>query len=60
MSKSTAQRALASLVQSGGAVRTGKGKEIRYTRPGTPIASRMLGGEGPSGPERRRRDCLRR
>ena len=42
VSKSTAQRALASLVQSGGAVRTGKGKEIRYTRPGTPIASRML------------------
>jgi len=42
VSKSTAQRALAALVRSGGAVRTGKGKDVRYTRPGTPIASRML------------------
>jgi hypothetical protein len=42
VSKSTAQRALAALVERGGAVRTGKGKDVRYTRPGTPIASRML------------------
>jgi hypothetical protein len=42
VSKSTAQRALAALVESGGAVRTGTGKNVRYTRPGTPIASRML------------------
>ena len=42
ISKRTAQRALASLVESGRAVRTGSGKEVRYTRPGTPVASRML------------------
>ncbi len=42
VSKSTAQRALSALVQSGAAIRTGKGKDVRYTRPGTPIASRML------------------
>ncbi|WP_224242782.1 tetratricopeptide repeat protein [Hyalangium gracile] len=42
ISKRTAQRALAALVASGGAIRTGKGKDLRYTRPGTPIASRML------------------
>ena len=42
VSKSTAHRALASLVESGAAIRTGKGKDVRYTRPGTPIASRML------------------
>jgi hypothetical protein len=42
ISKSTAQRALAALVQSGAAIRTGKGKDVRYTRPGSPIASRML------------------
>lgn len=42
VSKRTAQRALGALVASGGAVRTGKGRDLRYTRPGTPIASRML------------------
>lgn len=42
VSKSTAQRALHALVESGGAERTGKGRHVRYTRPGTPIASRML------------------
>jgi len=42
VSKSTAQRALGALVESGGAIRTGTGKDVRYTRPGTPIASRML------------------
>ncbi|MDF2694421.1 MAG: hypothetical protein K0S65_2804, partial [Labilithrix sp.] len=42
VSKSTAQRALTALVERGAAVRTGKGKDVRYTRPGTPIASRML------------------
>jgi hypothetical protein len=42
VSKRTAQRALARLVESGGAIRAGKGKEQRYTRPGAPIASRML------------------
>ncbi|MCY1059226.1 HTH domain-containing protein [Nannocystis sp. SCPEA4] len=38
----TAQRALRALVEQGVAVRTGKGKDVRYTRPGAPIASRML------------------
>lgn len=42
VSKSTAQRALSALVKRGGAVRVGKGKDVRYVRPGTPIASRML------------------
>lgn len=42
VSKSTATRALAALVESGAAIRTGKGKDVRYMRPGTPIASRML------------------
>jgi hypothetical protein len=42
ISKRTAQRALGALVASGAAVRTGTGKALRYTRPGTPIASRML------------------
>ena len=42
VSKSTAQRALAALVERGSAIRTGSGKEVRYTRAGTPIASRML------------------
>jgi hypothetical protein len=42
VSKRTAQRALGALVASGGAVRTGTGRGLRYTRPGTPIASRML------------------
>ncbi|AKF03003.1 hypothetical protein [Sandaracinus amylolyticus] len=38
----TVQRALASLVESGRAIRTGRGARVRYARPGTPIASRML------------------
>jgi hypothetical protein len=42
VSTRTAQRALGALVQSGMAVRTGRGKDVRYARPGTPIASRML------------------
>jgi hypothetical protein len=42
VSKRTAQRALAKLLETGGAIRAGKGREQRYTRPGTPIASRML------------------
>jgi hypothetical protein len=42
VSKRTAQRILGSLVESGRAVRTGDGKNVRYARPGAPIASRML------------------
>jgi tetratricopeptide (TPR) repeat protein len=42
VSKRTAQRALAALVAKGEASRTGKGKDQRYTRAGTAIASRML------------------
>jgi hypothetical protein len=42
ISKRTAQRALGALVDRGAAIRTGRGKGTRYTRPGTPIASRML------------------
>jgi hypothetical protein len=42
ISKRTAQRALAALVATGRAVCTGQGKGVRYTRPGAPIASRML------------------
>jgi tetratricopeptide (TPR) repeat protein len=42
ISKRTAQRALGALVATGGAIRTGTGRDQRYTRPGTPIASRML------------------
>lgn len=42
VSTRTAQRALTALVERGGAIRTGRGKDIRYTRPGTPVASRML------------------
>lgn len=42
VSKRTAQRALGALIERGAAVRTGAGKDVRYTRPGTPIASRML------------------
>ncbi len=41
-SRRTAQRALATLVQGGGAIRTGRGRTVRYSRPGVPIASRML------------------
>lgn len=42
VSMRTAQRVLASLVERGVATRTGSGNNVRYTRPGTPIASRML------------------
>jgi tetratricopeptide (TPR) repeat protein len=42
VSKRTAQRALAALVAKGEASRTGKGKDQRYTRAGTAIASRMF------------------
>lgn len=42
ISKRTAQRALGDLVATGRAVRTGSGPSVRYNRPGTPIASRML------------------
>ena len=42
VSKRTAQRVLGALVESGGAARTGSGRDVRYARPGTPIASRML------------------
>jgi hypothetical protein len=42
ISKRTAQRALCDLVETGRAVRTGNGRNVRYHRPGTPIASRML------------------
>jgi hypothetical protein len=42
ISKRTAQRALGDLVATGRAVRTGSGRSVRYHRPGTPIASRML------------------
>lgn len=38
----TAQRALTALVEGGGAVRSGRARGVRYTRPGTPVASRML------------------
>jgi len=42
VSKSTARRALAALVEGGSVVRTGAGNGVRYARVGTPIASRML------------------
>ena len=42
VSRRTAQRALRALVESGGAIRTGKGKNVSYARPGVPIGSRML------------------
>jgi len=42
ISKRTAQRALGELVSGGRAERTGSGRNVRYHRPGTPIASRML------------------
>jgi len=42
ISRRTAQRALGALVTSGGAVRAGKGKHVRYARVGGTIASRML------------------
>jgi hypothetical protein len=42
ISKRTALRALSDLVAAGRAVRTGSGRNVRYQRPGSPIASRML------------------
>jgi tetratricopeptide (TPR) repeat protein len=42
VSKRTALRALAALVGSGAAIRAGTGSAVRYTKPGAPIASRML------------------
>jgi predicted transcriptional regulator len=42
ISKRTAQRALALLVEQGRAIRTGHAQDIRYTRAGPRIASRML------------------
>ncbi len=42
VSRRTAQRALGALVASAAAVRTGRGKHVRYARPGGSIASRML------------------
>lgn len=42
VSKRTVQRALGGLVESGDALRTGRGKNVRYARPGAPVASRML------------------
>jgi len=42
ISKRTAQRALGDLVTTGRAVRIGSGRNVRYHRPGMPIASRML------------------
>ncbi len=42
VSKRTAQRALASLVESGAVIRTGKGRRMSYARLGGAIASRML------------------
>ncbi|MGH7269120.1 MAG: helix-turn-helix domain-containing protein [Polyangiaceae bacterium] len=42
VSKRTALRALAKLVDGGAAVRTGTGSVVRYARPAAPIASRML------------------
>jgi hypothetical protein len=42
VSRRTAQRALATLVESGSVKRTGKGKRVSYARVGGAIASRML------------------
>ena len=42
VSKRAAQRALAALVEAGAAVKVGTTKHVRFSRPGTPIASRML------------------
>lgn len=42
VSKRTAQRALATLVESGAVVRIGEAREARYARSGPRIASRML------------------
>jgi len=42
VSKRTAQRALGALAERGGVTRIGRGKDVRYVRPGNPVASRML------------------
>ena len=42
VSKRTAQRALALLVEQGRALRTGHAQDVRYTSAGPRIASRML------------------
>lgn len=42
VSRRTAQRVLGALVERGNAVRIGVGRDVRYVRPGTPLASRML------------------
>jgi DNA-binding transcriptional ArsR family regulator len=42
VSKRTALRALAMLVEAGGVIRTVRGKDVRYARQGPRIASRML------------------
>jgi DNA-binding winged helix-turn-helix (wHTH) protein len=42
VSKRTAQRVLAALVERGNAVRIGTGRDVRYLRQGVPLASRML------------------
>jgi hypothetical protein len=42
ISKRTAQRALGDLVAGGRVVRTGSGRNVRYSSPGIRIASRML------------------
>ena len=42
VSRSTAQRTLRMLVDGGTVTRRGTGRELRYVRAGTPVASRML------------------
>ncbi len=42
VSKRTAQRALAALVSAGQAIKAGTAQDLRFSRPGAPIASRML------------------
>ncbi len=42
VSRRTVQRALGALVENGRATRLGSGKDVRYARMGTPVASRML------------------
>lgn len=42
VSRRTAQRALAALVARGQAMRIGGGRDTRYLRPGSPLASRLL------------------
>jgi len=42
VSKRTAQRALAVLVEEGSVIRAGTAKDVRYVKPGPRVASRML------------------